>query len=687
MKYYALFPLFLSLFAMPCGMNAQVTDSLPATQDSLRSTTLQEVTITAFSAQSRWQDAPAAIAVISNRQMQLLAPVSLVPVFNTVAGVRMEERSPGSYRLSIRGSLLRSPYGIRNVKIYWNDIPLTDAGGNTYLNLVDISQVESAEIIKGPASSLYGANTGGAVILHSGDYSPKQQASVSLTGGSYGLFSESAKWSYADAKLETGIQQVHQQSDGYRQHSSMRKDVLKWDGNWQLSPGEKLSFLTFYSDLYYQTPGGLTSRQLYSDTTAYPRAVLQQNAIYNKTLFAGISLSSLFSKHFDNLTTLTGNHTSFKNPFTTNYEVRDEGNSGFRTAFSYHGNWNAIRYKWLAGSEWLHNHSMIDNYDNNAGKKGEVQYKDELFATQYMLFTQLNTEVNSQLTMQAGISDNRQIIRYRRRSDANSFFQQNKTAHLIAPRISALYRIVDELNAYAVMSKGFSTPTLAEFHPSDGTFNDSLQTEYGWNYEAGIKGSAWHSRLLFDASVYTFGLRNAIVRRSTATADEWYVNAGRTRQQGFEVWVKGLLISNDDHLLSSLTLSNSFSYQPYRFLEYQVGTNDYSGNRITGVPRTVNVTTMEATASNGLYANLIFNYTSSISLNDAATAYAGRYHLLQAKVGIQQHLKHIRYNLFAGADNLFNETYSLGNDINAFGGRYYNPAAKRNYFAGIQVGW
>ncbi len=32
---------------------------------------------------------------------------------------------------------------------------------------------------------------------------------------------------------------------------------------------------------------------------------------------------------------------------------------------------------------------------------------------------------------------------------------------------------------------------------------------------------------------------------------------------------------------------------------------------------------------------------------------------------------------------LLNETYSLGNDINGFGGRYYNAAAKRNYYAKI----
>src|SRR5690349_482291 len=172
---------------------AQQTDTIH-TDTSLVNNMLDSVTVTAFNLQSGWQDAPVAMSVITPRQLQLLDNTSLVPVLNTVPGVRMEERSPGSYRLSLRGSLLRSPFGVRNVKVYWNEIPLTDAGGNTYLQLVDISQVQSLEIIKGPASSLYGANTGGAVILHSGNYvTPKTNSyKVALSGGSYGLFNEQA---------------------------------------------------------------------------------------------------------------------------------------------------------------------------------------------------------------------------------------------------------------------------------------------------------------------------------------------------------------------------------------------------------------------------------------------------------------------------------------------------------------
>lgn len=130
----------------------------PPVVDSL----LQEVMVSVFNTRVKWKDAPAAVAVLNSKELNRLSPASFVPVLNTIPGIRMEERSPGSYRLSVRGSLLRSPFGIRNIKVYWNEIPLSDATGNTYFNLLDLQQVTNIEIAKGPAASSYGAGTGGA---------------------------------------------------------------------------------------------------------------------------------------------------------------------------------------------------------------------------------------------------------------------------------------------------------------------------------------------------------------------------------------------------------------------------------------------------------------------------------------------------------------------------------------------
>ncbi|MEO8795641.1 MAG: TonB-dependent receptor, partial [Daejeonella sp.] len=68
--------------------------------------------------------------------------------------------------------------------------------------------------------------------------------------------------------------------------------------------------------------------------------------------------------------------------------------------------------------------------------------------------------------------------------------------------------------------------------------------------------------------------------------------------------------------------------------------------------------------------------------------FASAYNLIQIKAGTNiQTSSKLKFQVYAGVDNLLNEKYSLGNDLNAFGNRYFNSAAARNYYAGIKINW
>ena len=69
-------------------------------------------------------------AFVRSSDLQRYSSTQFVSTLNSMAGIRMEERSPGSYRIAIRGSSLRAPFGVRKTKVYWNQIPFTDAGNN-----------------------------------------------------------------------------------------------------------------------------------------------------------------------------------------------------------------------------------------------------------------------------------------------------------------------------------------------------------------------------------------------------------------------------------------------------------------------------------------------------------------------------------------------------------------------------
>jgi iron complex outermembrane recepter protein len=92
---------------------------------------LAETVVKAFERNTALKNIPVTLSVLGRADLERYGNASVLPAVNTVPGVKMDERSPGSYRLSIRGNLLRSPFGVRNVKVYWNGIPFTDANGTT----------------------------------------------------------------------------------------------------------------------------------------------------------------------------------------------------------------------------------------------------------------------------------------------------------------------------------------------------------------------------------------------------------------------------------------------------------------------------------------------------------------------------------------------------------------------------
>ena len=655
-------------------------------------TSLDEAVVQAFNTRMQWKKIPAAVAVISSNDMSRYANTSLVPIMNAIPGIRMEERSPASYRLSIRGSLLRSPFGVRNVKVYWNEIPLTDAGGNTYLNLVDMNELTGAELIKGPAASVYGAGTGGALLLKSEQRfssTAQNHFSAGITGGSYGLFGELAEWQHSNDHFTSSLVQTHQQSDGFREQSANRKDIVKWQGGW-LMKKQSFQFLVFYTDIYYQTPGGITLAQMQLNPKlarqtagTIPGSVQQKAAVYNKTLFGGLHHEATLSEHLVMKTFLSGNHTSFTNPFITNYEKRGEANFGAGANLVYQNRKTNSSFQWTNGMEWLANHSAINDFGNRAGVADTVQFKDDVFAKQWFAFSQAQLLINDSWSFTAGLSLNNQSYRYKRLTDPISIYATKSISMVLTPRLAILYRVTKDISLYGLAAKGFSPPALAEVRPSDGNYYGDLNAEYGWNFETGVKGELFDRHLQFDIAAYFFSLQNAIVRRNNAAGAEYFVNAGTTKQNGIEALLNYRLIDHPNAGISKLTVRSSYSYQPYRFDSYRQTTNDYSGNELTGVPRNIWVSGMDMETSKGFYFDASLNSTSRLPLTDANDAYAEAYQLLQVKLGYRCYKKDKKLDVFLGIDNLLDQSYSLGNDINAAGKRYYNPASGRNVFSGL----
>jgi iron complex outermembrane receptor protein len=652
---------------------------------------LNEVVVKAYRSDRPLKDVPVTVNVLDSKDLNRFGPMSMVTSVNTVPGVRMEERSPGSYRFSIRGSVLRSPFGIRNVKFYWKGLPFTDGGGNTYLNLFDLSTIGNMEIIKGPGASLYGAGTGGVVLLDS-NTGANQMGQASIQFGSYGLFRWNGTTVMKEKRytIELGIS--HQKNNGYRQQTALDRTNVRINYDQLIAQKGKLSMTFVSGALNYETPGGLNKTQYEADprqarpaTPTIPGAVDQRAAITNSTEYFGTVYQHDWNEHWSTNVGIYGSGTRFKNPAILNYEQREEWNGGGRTETQYSFKMNERKGKITFGAEYQALTSPVKVYDNNGGDKGNLRTDDLLTSNSFFTFAQAELELPYQFTITAGGSLNFLKYQFERKStDPNVEHTRNFKPGAF-PRFAVIKKFNEQFSIYSSVSEGFSAPTLAEVLPSTSIFNSTLNPEKGTSIEAGIRTELFNRQVRFNVAAYNFRLRETIVIRTDNNGADYFINAGTTSQKGIESTVAWTPTWGTKKL-GMFRLWMSYTFNDYHFLNYISGTKDFSGNMLTGVPPVVVVGGLDLMLKKGWYLNTVLNYTDHIAVNDANTEFAHDYKVLSARIGKRQDIwKFNGIEFFGGIDNALNQKYSLGNDLNAAGGRYYNAAPARNFYIGLMV--
>ena len=194
--------------------------------------------------------------------------------------------------------------------------------------------------------------------------------------------------------------------------------------------------------------------------------------------------------------------------------------------------------------------------------------------------------------------------------------------------------------------------------------------------------------MIVELTGFYFKLNNALVSRKDSSNADYFVNAGDTRQKGIEISADYRTSFLSCAILESLNLRSAFTFNDFKYGDFSKGKTDFSGKRIPSVPNTIISILADIQFKKGFYFNSTYYNATKIFLDDANTVLAAPYHLLGCRAGWKTTVKNkINFNLYAGADNVLDETYSLGNDINAAAGRYYNAATGRNFYFGISFQW
>lgn len=653
--------------------------------------TLSEVVVSSFQTARPLLVQAAGISRVSESELYRFNETSIVHAFNTKPGIRVEERAPASYRISIRGSSLRSPFGVRNTKVYWNDIPFTAADGTTPLNLLDLSNIENTEIIKGPAGSIYGAGNGGVISFTSKQRVDENRISTDLSVGDFGLMRYRIG---VDQKLENGgisASYAKQKADGYRDHTAMDREVFQIAGHFNPSEKQKITTQLLYSDLFYELPGALTAAQLEENPRqARPGSASQNASIALKSMYGTLGQEYRFSPKTFNKSSIYINTVDFENPFNLDYKKETQFSYGGRTSFTHDGTLANIPVRLIGGGEYQLAKTAAQNFGNRNGAADTIRFSDDLITTTAFLFQQIEAELSEKILFTVGLSQNFSMYDISRNIDARRRVPSSANRRfdpVVIPRVALSAKLNETSAVHGSVSSGFSPPTIDEVRTNEGSINLGLEAERGVNYEVGYRGSYKQGMVNVDVSAFYFNLDETITTFTNEQGVVLFRNAGATDQRGIEAMLDYALIRNQLTFVQEIKITHAYTGHYFTFSNFTRGNNDFSGNDLTGVAPNTLVNQVDIRTKPGIYLNFTHQYVDEIPLNDANTVYQDTYNLVNARMGWRGNLG-VKWDMeiYAGVENLLNETYSLGNDLNAFGGRFYQPAPTRNFYGGIKLG-
>ncbi|GAB1856931.1 TonB-dependent receptor [Flavobacteriaceae bacterium MHTCC 0001] len=623
---------------------------------------------------------------------------------NRVPGIFMQSGALNTNRITIRGVGSRNLFGTSKIRAYYKDIPLTNGSGETSLEDFELGAISKIEITKGATSSVYGAGLGGVIQLLPKMATPNGTTSKNeITMGSFGLFKNLSQIGYDNERNNLNAVYSITNSDGYRDNNSYKRHSITLNSSHNINIKNELSVFGTFSDLKAFIPSSLNENDYRnSPTLAAFTWGTSRGFEDSKRGILGVS----FQHEFNNkVTQKTGVFSSYRNTYEPRpFNILDENSWGFGFRHRYSGNiklWDKL-FKWTSGIEFFKDVYQYKTFENlyqdipdaNGSVKGEPLSHFKEKRQYYNIFGEGRYQFSPKTIIVLGINFNRTSYDLEDRfmtSDTNPDDSGNfKFKGICSPKLGILYHVNSTSNIYTNISHGFSPLSLQEVLLPNGQINNDLNPETGWNFEIGIKGTALKNKLQYNMSLYRLSIQNLLVARRTSEDEFIGVNAGKTHNDGIELNANYKLFHTKSIQTSIFT---SYSLHLYKFKDFVDGDNNFSGNKLTGVPSNILNIGADVSTNIGIYGNLNYQYVGSMPITDSNSLFSESYKLLNVKLGYSKPLnQNLNINSFIGINNIFNETYASQILINAsgFGGnapRYYYPGNPINYYTAIALNY
>ncbi len=610
------------------------------------------------------------------RQHEIVASepgLSLQRVLRGFPGIQISERGHFGLgeRILVRGMGYRAAFGVRGLQAFLDGIPLTMPDGQSMLDVVDPAFIGRSELLRGPSSLFWGNASGG--VLHLASLEDSTLLRIRYMGGGYGLSHALASTGFrrGDHKVQAYASRVSKR--GHRAHS--KGSFLRAGVSARTVPSSNTALLfalnTAIQDVL--SPGSLTLEQLSLDPNqADSRYVNLSAGKASFHLQGGLTLHA--NTRLGHLTaTAYGIRRSLDNPLTFAWIELDRLAGGVYAQLQI--DLGAIDL--AVGSDLRQLRDDRFRFNNDAGSKGTSVLLDQQERVgSIAVFTGMNVQISSRFGLSAGIRLDR--LKFEMTDNLFTNGDQSGVRNFVAlsPSLGAFYR-TNTLTWYTNIGTAFETPTTTELinSPSgDGGFNSDLGPQHTRGIEAGVRGQLDHTRLGLDVAVFSLHIRDRLLPQQGEDGRTWYSNGGENRHNGVEIavdWPTGSLVGT----------RVVYNYGSFLFLN-----EPGDGLHIPGAPTHQLHLTLHGSTLTGWGAQIVLESASGMWANNTNSVQSEGFAVLDIYLTRSNwHFRSITLQPFARFQNILDSQYVRSLVVNAFGGRYFEPAEGRSIQAGIGI--
>ncbi len=662
----------LALIATPCL--AQPADTLA----------LPEVRVEATRSVGR--AAAYSVAVVEREAAERVAAsgAGLDVALRRVPGLVVTGRENPSQgeRLTVRGLGARSAFGVRGVQVVLDGVPLTLADGQAVLGIVDPALVRRAEIVRGPASALWGNGSGGVLFLDTRPGPDAPLVSATVTRGAFGLNRLAAEGILPVGPSRVGLAVSLTSGDGYRDYAAFRTTRARAFADVPLAPHADLRLVAAFENApLLDNPGALTAAELAENPRqAEARTVATASGKASRQGQAAATLR--LATHVADVTaTVYGVTRALDNPLPFAYVAVDRLAGGTRLQAE-----RTVGPLALAlGADTAVQRDVRSNRPNEMGAPGAEILLDqtETVAT-VAAFARAGLDLAPLglpgVSLDGALRADRVRFSAADRLLTDGDQSGERTLSALSPQLGLRVRR-GTTTAYVSAATAFDTPTTTELvnrPDGGGGLNPAVGPQRTAGVEIGAR-TALGRRVLVDVAVYALRVRDGLTPQPGADGRTFYVNRARIGHVGAEV-------AGEWRPAPWARVAGVYTWTRLRFgTGVDVGGVSAEGFAVPGVAEHRLAARAEATWQTlTLAPDLVLS--SGVFADDLNTVRTG----LSAVVDVSLSAESRRAGRtflrpFVRVGNVLDSRSVVSVVANARGGRFFEPPAGRSVQAGVSV--